>query len=59
MRTPGTLNNVTIKRTVGFWENWSANQIEGSLVKTVGKSFPPGFPCPERWPSGNHYRQGL
>ncbi|WP_213078218.1 DUF3672 domain-containing protein, partial [Escherichia coli] len=30
----------------------SANQIEGDIVKTVGKAFPRDSRAPERWPSG-------
>ncbi|EKT3702731.1 host specificity protein J, partial [Escherichia coli] len=29
-----------------------ANQIEGDIVKTVGKAFPRDSRAPERWPSG-------
>ncbi|MGT5532714.1 phage tail tip domain-containing protein, partial [Escherichia coli] len=28
------------------------NQIEGDIVKTVGKAFPRDSRAPERWPSG-------
>ncbi|WP_407254310.1 phage tail tip protein [Escherichia coli] len=41
-----------LTRTVGFWGKLSANQIEGDLVKTVGKAFPRDSRAPERWPSG-------
>ncbi|EOJ4784685.1 DUF1983 domain-containing protein, partial [Escherichia coli] len=36
----GTLNNVTINENCRVLEKLSANQIEGDLVKTVGKAFP-------------------
>ncbi len=55
----GTLNNVTINENCRVLGKLSANQIEGDLVKTVGKAFPRDSRAPERWPSGNHYRQGL
>ncbi len=40
----GTLNNVTINENCRVLGKLSANQIEGDLVKTVGKAFP-GTPC--------------
>ncbi len=36
----GTLNNVTINKNCRVLGKLSANQIEGDLVKTVGKPFP-------------------
>ncbi|WP_250542254.1 phage tail tip domain-containing protein, partial [Escherichia coli] len=36
----GTLNNVTINENCVIRGKLSANQIEGDLVKTVGKAFP-------------------
>ncbi|EMZ6717008.1 host specificity protein J, partial [Escherichia coli] len=36
----GTLNNVTINENCRVLGKLSANQIEGDLVKTVGKAFP-------------------
>ncbi|MBZ9504678.1 DUF1983 domain-containing protein, partial [Escherichia coli] len=48
----GTLNNVTINENCRVLGKLSANQIEGDLVKTVGKAFPRGSRAPERWPSG-------
>ncbi|HAL2377511.1 TPA: host specificity protein J [Escherichia coli] len=36
----GTLNNVTINENCVIKGKLSANQIEGDLVKTVGKAFP-------------------
>ncbi|KAE9883646.1 DUF1983 domain-containing protein [Escherichia coli] len=36
----GTLNNVTINQSCRVLGKLSANQIEGDLVKTVGKAFP-------------------
>lgn len=36
----GTLNNVTINQNCRIQGKLSANQIEGDLVKTVGKAFP-------------------
>ncbi|EEQ1627738.1 phage attachment tail tip protein J [Escherichia coli] len=36
----GTLNNVTINENCQIKGKLSANQIEGDIVKTVGKSFP-------------------
>ncbi|ENH03906.1 phage attachment tail tip protein J [Escherichia coli] len=36
----GTLNNVTINQNCRVLGKLSANQIEGDLVKTVGKAFP-------------------
>ncbi|MDB7019778.1 host specificity protein J [Escherichia coli] len=36
----GTLNNVTINQNCRILGKLSANQIEGDLVKTVGKAFP-------------------
>ncbi len=36
----GTLNNVTINQNCLILGKLSANQIEGDLVKTVGKAFP-------------------
>ncbi|EPS0157701.1 phage tail tip protein, partial [Escherichia coli] len=48
----GTLNNVTINENCRVLGKLSANQIEGDLVKTVGKSFPRDSRAPERWPSG-------
>lgn len=49
----GTLNNVTINENCRVLGKLSANQIEGDLVKTVGKAFP-GTPVHR---SGGH--QGL
>ncbi|BDN34592.1 putative tail component of prophage [Escherichia coli DEC12B] len=37
----GTLNNVTINENCQIKGKLSANQIEGDIVKTVSKSFPP------------------
>ncbi|WP_419876637.1 phage tail protein [Escherichia coli] len=48
----GTLNNVTINENCVIRGKLSANQIEGDLVKTVGKAFPRDSRAPERWPSG-------
>ncbi len=48
----GTLNNVTINEDCRVLGKLSANQIEGDLVKTVGKAFPRDSRAPERWPSG-------
>ncbi|EQA2705448.1 phage attachment tail tip protein J [Shigella flexneri] len=48
----GTLNNVTINKNCRVLGKLSANQIEGDLVKTVGKPFPRDSRAPERWPSG-------
>ncbi|EEU5217146.1 host specificity protein J [Escherichia coli] len=48
----GTLNNVTINENCRVLGKLSANQIEGYLVKTVGKAFPRDSRAPERWPSG-------
>ncbi|ENA2064101.1 host specificity protein J, partial [Escherichia coli] len=48
----GTLNNVTINENCRVLGKLSANQIEGDLVKTVGKAFPRDSRAPERWPSG-------
>ncbi|EFK8226874.1 host specificity protein J, partial [Escherichia coli] len=48
----GTLNNVTINENCQIKGKLSANQIEGDLVKTVGKAFPRDSRAPERWPSG-------
>ncbi|EFY5890731.1 host specificity protein J [Shigella boydii] len=48
----GTLNNVTINKNYRVLGKLSANQIEGDLVKTVGKPFPRDSRAPERWPSG-------
>ncbi|HCN6454851.1 TPA: hypothetical protein N6020_005311, partial [Escherichia coli] len=36
----GTLNNVTINENCRVLGKLSANQIEGDIVKTVGKAFP-------------------
>nr|MDN0996574.1 host specificity protein J [Escherichia coli]MDN1027109.1 host specificity protein J [Escherichia coli]MDN1036918.1 host specificity protein J [Escherichia coli]MDN1177101.1 host specificity protein J [Escherichia coli]MDN1465767.1 host specificity protein J [Escherichia coli] len=36
----GTLNNVTINQNCRILGKLSANQIEGDIVKTVGKAFP-------------------
>ncbi|WP_250145020.1 host specificity protein J, partial [Escherichia coli] len=36
----GTLNNVTINENCRILGKLSANQIEGDIVKTVGKAFP-------------------
>ncbi|EQA0484080.1 host specificity protein J, partial [Escherichia coli] len=36
----GTLNNVTINQNCQILGKLSANQIEGDIVKTVGKAFP-------------------
>ncbi|CTS35079.1 Putative tail component of prophage [Escherichia coli] len=55
----GTLNNVTINENCRVLGKLSANQIEGDLVKTVGKAFPPGLPCTGAVAIRNHYRQGL
>ncbi len=46
----GTLNNVTINENCRVLGKLSANQIEGDLVKTVGKAFP-GIPVHR---SGGH-----
>ncbi|ELG5463288.1 host specificity protein J [Escherichia coli] len=48
----GTLNNVTINENCRVLGKLPANQIEGDLVKTVGKAFPRDSRAPERWPSG-------
>ncbi|EHX0905561.1 host specificity protein J, partial [Escherichia coli] len=48
----GTLNNVTINENCRVLGKLSANQIEGDIVKTVGKAFPRDSRAPERWPSG-------
>ncbi|HFI4157755.1 phage attachment tail tip protein J [Escherichia coli] len=48
----GTLNNVTINENCRILGKLSANQIEGDIVKTVGKAFPRDSRAPERWPSG-------
>ena len=48
----GTLNNVTINENCRVLGKLSANQIEGDLVKSVGKAFPRDSRAPERWPSG-------
>ncbi|HDX3581254.1 TPA: host specificity protein J, partial [Escherichia coli] len=48
----GSLNNVTINENCRVLGKLSANQIEGDLVKTVGKAFPRDSRAPERWPSG-------
>ncbi|EOW7120313.1 DUF1983 domain-containing protein, partial [Escherichia coli] len=48
----GALNNVTINENCRVLGKLSANQIEGDLVKTVGKAFPRDSRAPERWPSG-------
>ncbi|HAI0815728.1 TPA: DUF1983 domain-containing protein, partial [Escherichia coli] len=48
----GTLNNVTINKNCVIRGKLSANQIEGDLVKTVGKAFPRDSRAPKRWPSG-------
>ncbi|EIG4336851.1 host specificity protein J, partial [Escherichia coli] len=47
----GTLNNVTINENCQIKGKLSANQIEGDIVKTVGKAFPRDSRAPERWPS--------
>ncbi|MCD7014063.1 DUF3672 domain-containing protein, partial [Escherichia coli] len=44
--------NVTINENCRVLGKLSANQIEGDLVKTVGKAFPRDSRAPERWPSG-------
>ncbi|EJC5677830.1 host specificity protein J, partial [Escherichia coli] len=44
----GTLNNVTINENCRVLGKLSANQIEGDLVKTVGKAFPRDSRAPER-----------
>ncbi|HIA9961813.1 TPA: host specificity protein J, partial [Escherichia coli] len=46
----GTLNNVTINENCQIKGKLSANQIEGDIVKTVGKAFPRDSRAPERWP---------
>ncbi|MEF9248224.1 DUF1983 domain-containing protein, partial [Escherichia coli] len=48
----GTLNNVTINENCQIKGKLSANQIEGDIVKTLGKAFPRDSRAPERWPSG-------
>ncbi|HFI8179958.1 TPA: DUF1983 domain-containing protein, partial [Escherichia coli] len=48
----GTLNNVTINENCQIKGKLSANQIEGDIVKTVGKAFPRDSRAPERWLSG-------
>ncbi|EFN5587032.1 host specificity protein J, partial [Escherichia coli] len=48
----GTLNNVTINENCRILGKLSDNQIEGDIVKTVGKAFPRDSRAPERWPSG-------
>ncbi|EIK0299733.1 DUF1983 domain-containing protein, partial [Escherichia coli] len=48
----GTLNNVTINENCQIKGKLSANQIEGDIVKTVGKAFPRDSRAPERRPSG-------
>ncbi|EGO6903282.1 host specificity protein J, partial [Escherichia coli] len=45
----GTLNNVTINENCQIKGKLSANQIEGDIVKTVGKAFPRDSRAPERW----------
>ncbi|EIC2571472.1 host specificity protein J, partial [Escherichia coli] len=44
----GTLNNVTINENCQIKGKLSANQIEGDIVKTVGKAFPRDSRAPER-----------
>ncbi|HBN3756680.1 TPA: DUF1983 domain-containing protein, partial [Escherichia coli O25b:H4-ST131] len=44
----GTLNNVTINKNCVIRGKLSANQIEGDLVKTVGKAFPRDSRAPKR-----------
>ncbi|MCE3847195.1 DUF3672 domain-containing protein, partial [Escherichia coli] len=44
--------NVTINENCRVLGKLSANQIEGDIVKTVGKAFPRDSRAPERWPSG-------
>ncbi|EOC4270551.1 phage tail protein, partial [Escherichia coli] len=44
----GTLNNVTINENCVIRGKLSANQIEGDLVKTVGKAFPRDSRAPKR-----------
>src|SRR5699024_12513843 len=48
----GTLNNVTINENCQIKGKLSANQMEGAIVKTVGKAIPRASRAPERWPSG-------
>ncbi|WP_223274182.1 DUF3672 domain-containing protein, partial [Escherichia albertii] len=48
----GTLNNVTINENCQIKGKLSANQIEGDIVKTVGKAFPRDSRAPAQWPSG-------
>uniref|UniRef100_UPI0012308A96 phage tail tip domain-containing protein n=3 Tax=Escherichia albertii TaxID=208962 RepID=UPI0012308A96 len=48
----GTLNNVTINENCVIKGKLSASQIEGDIVKTVGKAFPRDSRAPEQWPSG-------
>ncbi|EMI4027442.1 host specificity protein J, partial [Escherichia coli] len=43
----GTLNNVTINENCQIKGKLSANQIEGDIVKTVGKAFPRDSRAPE------------
>ncbi|MFP1483297.1 phage tail tip protein [Escherichia coli] len=45
-------------RTVRLRGKLSANQIEGDIVKTVGKAFPP-FLGTGAVAIRDHYRQGL
>ncbi|MEW0506189.1 hypothetical protein AB0V23_14235 [Escherichia coli] len=53
----GALNNVTINENCRVLGKLSANQIEGDLVKTVGKAFPRDSRAPERWPDRRQQRR--
>ncbi|EIJ17370.1 PF09327 domain protein [Escherichia coli 900105 (10e)] len=55
----GTLNNVTINENCQIKGKLSANQIEGDIVKTVGKAFTAGLPGTGAVAIRDHYRQGL
>ncbi|MBB9726208.1 hypothetical protein FSI43_024610, partial [Escherichia coli] len=48
----GTLNNVTINENCQIKGKLSASQIEGDVVKTVGKAFPLDYLAPFQRPSG-------
>ncbi len=55
----GTLNNVTINENCQIKGKLSANQIEGDIVKTVGKALSAGLPGTGAVAIRDHYRQGL
>lgn len=46
------IREVNVVKSARVLGKLSANQIEGDLVKTVGKAFPRDSRAPERWPSG-------